>query len=49
MVAGHKFDAAAITAFVEDEVIVIAHNSGFDRKFAERYWPEFERNAWAAV
>jgi DNA polymerase-3 subunit epsilon len=27
-------------------VIVIAHNAGFDRKFAERYWPIFERKAW---
>ncbi|MCP1775133.1 DNA polymerase III alpha subunit (gram-positive type) [Bradyrhizobium japonicum] len=39
MVAGHRFDDAAITAFAENAVIVIAHNSGFDRKFAERYWP----------
>jgi DNA polymerase-3 subunit epsilon len=31
---------------VEDAVIVIAHNAGFDRKFAERYWPVFERKAW---
>ncbi|MGO4511887.1 3'-5' exonuclease [Bradyrhizobium sp. 2TAF36] len=46
MVAGHRFDEAAITAFVEDAVIVIAHNSGFDRKFAERYWPVFEHKAW---
>lgn len=46
MVAGHRFDEAAITAFVEDVVIVIAHNSGFDRKFAERYWPVFEHKAW---
>ena len=27
-------------------MIVIAHNSGFDRKFAERYWPIFQRKAW---
>jgi len=27
-------------------VIVIAHNAGFDRKFAERYWPIFQRKAW---
>ncbi|WLB24285.1 3'-5' exonuclease [Bradyrhizobium japonicum] len=46
MVAGHRFHDAAITAFVEDAVIVIAHNSGFDRKFAERYWPLFEHKAW---
>ncbi|MDI3560641.1 3'-5' exonuclease [Bradyrhizobium sp. Arg816] len=46
MVAGHKFDDAAVAAFVDDAVIVIAHNSGFDRKFAERYWPVFEQKAW---
>jgi DNA polymerase-3 subunit epsilon len=31
--------------FVANAVIVIAHNAGFDRKFAERYWPVFEK-AW---
>lgn len=46
MVAGHRFDDAAVAAFVEDAVIVIAHNSGLDRKFAERYWPVFEHKAW---
>lgn len=46
MVAGHRFNDAAIAAFVDDAVIVIAHNSGFDRKFAERYWPMFEHKAW---
>lgn len=47
MVAGHKIDDAAVSAFVDDAVIVIAHNSGFDRKFAEQYWPVFEQRAWA--
>jgi DNA polymerase III subunit epsilon len=46
MLAGHRIDEAAVTAFADDAVIVIAHNSGFDRKFAERYWPIFERKAW---
>jgi DNA polymerase III subunit epsilon len=46
MVAGRCIDEAAISAFVDDAVIVIAHNSSFDRKFAERYWPIFERKAW---
>ena len=47
MVAGHRIDEAAVTAFVDDAVIAIAHNSGFDRKFAERYWPVFEQKPWA--
>lgn len=46
MVAGHKFDAAAVTAFAESAVITIAHNSAFDRRFVERYWPVFEHKAW---
>ncbi|MGY4499405.1 DNA polymerase-3 subunit epsilon [Bradyrhizobium sp. GM24.11] len=48
MVAGHKIDEAAVNAFVDDAVVVVvAHNSGFDRKFSERYWPIFEQKAWA--
>jgi DNA polymerase III subunit epsilon len=46
MVAGHRIDATDVTAFVDGAVIVIAHNSSFDRKFAERYWPVFEHKAW---
>ena len=46
MVAGHKINNAAVTAFVDDAAIVIAHNSAFDRKFAERYWPVLENMAW---
>jgi hypothetical protein len=30
-------------------VIVIAHDAGVDRKFAERYWPIFDRNAWGCL
>lgn len=46
-VAGQKFDDAAVTAFAESGVITIAHNSSFDRRFVERYWPVFEQKAWA--
>lgn len=46
MVAGHRIDEGAVSLFTDDAVIVIAHNSGFDRKFAERYWPIFQRKAW---
>jgi DNA polymerase-3 subunit epsilon len=46
MVAGHKLEEAAVAAFVDGAVIAIAHNAGFDRKFAERYWRIFERMAW---
>ena len=47
MVTGHRIEADAIAAFASDAVVVIAHNAHFDRKFAERYWPVFEKRAWA--
>jgi DNA polymerase-3 subunit epsilon len=46
MVAEQRIDEAAVSSFAEDAVIVIAHNASFDRKFAERYWPIFQRKAW---
>jgi DNA polymerase-3 subunit epsilon len=46
MVAGKRIDDDAVSAFVVDANIVIAHNANFDRKFAERYWPEFEHKHW---
>lgn len=46
MVAGHHIEEATVSSFAEEAVIVIAHNASFDRKFAERYWPIFQRKAW---
>ncbi len=46
MVAGRQINDDAVSSFVDDAVIVIAHNASFDRKFAERYWPIFQRKAW---
>jgi DNA polymerase III subunit epsilon len=46
IVAGQRIDEAAVSSFADDAVIVIAHNASFDRKFAERYWPVFQRKAW---
>lgn len=46
MVAGHRIDEPAVTAFVDDSVIIIAHNSGFDRRFVERYWRVFEHKGF---
>jgi DNA polymerase III subunit epsilon len=46
MVAGQRIDEAAVSSFVDDSVIVIAHNASFDRKFAERHWSIFQRKAW---
>ncbi|MHB0772318.1 3'-5' exonuclease [Bradyrhizobium sp. 1.29L] len=47
MVLGHRIDPEAVSTFVSDAVIIVAHNAKFDRKFAERYWPLFERKPWA--
>jgi DNA polymerase III subunit epsilon len=47
MVSGHRIDSDAVSAFASDAVIIIAHNASFDRKFAERFWPMFERKHWA--
>lgn len=47
MVSGHRIDPNAVASFVADAVLIVAHNASFDRKFAERYWPVFERRPWA--
>jgi DNA polymerase-3 subunit epsilon len=49
MVAGHRIDIASVQAFVADANIVIAHNAGFDRKYAERLSPVFEHKHWACT
>nr|WP_244431005.1 3'-5' exonuclease [Bradyrhizobium liaoningense] len=46
MVSGHRIEETAVSSFVDEAVIVIAHNASFDRKFAERYWPIFKQKAW---
>jgi DNA polymerase-3 subunit epsilon len=47
LVAGHAIDDTAVASFATDAHIVIAHNAGFDRKFAERFWPLFADKHWA--
>ena len=47
MVAGQKIDAAALIDFASAANIMIAHNAGFDRKFAERSWDVFRHRHWA--
>jgi DNA polymerase-3 subunit epsilon len=49
MVAGHQINTAELEAFVTEANIVIAHNAGFDRKFAERLSPIFEHKHWACT
>jgi DNA polymerase-3 subunit epsilon len=47
MVSGHRIDPDAVASFVSDAVLIVAHNANFDRRFAERYWPQFEKKPWA--
>lgn len=47
LVAGHAIDDAAVASFAVGAHIVIAHNAGFGRKFAERFWPLFADKHWA--
>jgi DNA polymerase-3 subunit epsilon len=41
-VAGHRIDPNAVTEFISDAKIVIAHNAAFDRPIAKCCWPEFK-------
>ena len=47
MVAGKKIDRNAMRDFLRDTQVIIAHNAGFDRKFAERFDPIFSTLNWA--
>jgi DNA polymerase-3 subunit epsilon len=47
MVKGHVIDPAEVAAFVAPAVLIIAHNAGFDRPFAERFCSTFYTKHWA--
>jgi DNA polymerase-3 subunit epsilon len=47
MVAGSSIEPAEVEAFLRPAVVVIAHNSNFDRRFAERFCGAFARLPWA--
>jgi DNA polymerase-3 subunit epsilon len=47
MVKGKTIDPAEVSRFVADASIIIAHNAGFDRRFAERFCDAFVGAAWA--
>lgn len=46
-VAGHKLDEARIAELLRDVDLVIAHNAGFDRPFAEARIASFRQLSWA--
>ncbi len=45
-VAGQAIDPAEVAAFIEGATIVVAHNAGFDRLFAERFCSAFAKVEW---
>ena len=49
MVAGKKIDFDEVAADLANVNLVVAHNSGFDRKIVERYLPAFADVPWACT
>ena len=47
MVRGQRLDEDRIAALLDGVDLVIAHNAGFDRPFAEARIPRFQQLAWA--
>lgn len=47
MVAGREIEPLAVDRFTADANIIVAYNSSFDRKIAERFWPAFVHKPWA--
>lgn len=48
-VLGQAIDFTEVSQDVLSVQLVVAHNSGFDRKIVERYIPEFKNVAWACT
>ena len=44
---GQRFPDDRVSEVLDGAVLVIAHNAGFDRPFAERRWPALEGFPWA--
>lgn len=47
MVEGKAIDPADVARFAAPAALVVAHNAGFDRRFAERFCDVFTTKAWA--
>jgi DNA polymerase III subunit epsilon len=46
-VAGQRFPDEEVSRLLDGVGLVVAHNAGFDRPFAERRWPAFADKHWA--
>ncbi|MDA9465220.1 DNA polymerase III subunit epsilon [Bradyrhizobium sp. CCBAU 53415] len=47
MLTGASIDPVEVESFVADAELVVAHNAGFDRRFAERFCGAFRHLPWA--
>ncbi len=47
MVAGHEIDLQLVEELISQASLIIAHNSNFDRRFAEKLCQAFQEAAWA--
>lgn len=47
MVKGHSIDESAVSEYLKDVDIIIAHNAQFDRAFFETTFPNITPKAWA--
>jgi DNA polymerase-3 subunit epsilon len=47
MVRGQRIDEPTATRLMDEAVLVVAHNAGFDRRFVERRLPGFAAKHWA--
>ena len=44
--SGESFDTQLINKIIDPIDIIISHNASFDRKFAEKRFPAFEKKSW---
>ena len=49
MVRGHRIDDARVMSVLEEAVLIVAHNAGFDRRIVERRLPAFATKHWACT
>lgn len=46
MVKGQIIDSRRVESIIQSASLIVAHNSGFDRKFIEKQFPIFEQKPW---
>ena len=47
MVRGKRIDETMVAGFLDDAVLIVAHNAAFDRPFFEKRFRGFEEKKWA--